>query len=88
MDTVLNGIFSLNVVSNAFLASRDVKLLPLSWDMIVPASLSNFLGESPRAVADAGGVPDINSTMSSILLTFSLVTGPSIAMECLAPSAS
>jgi len=53
VDTVLNGIFSLNVVSNAFFASLEVKLLPLSWDMIVLASLSNFLGESPRAVADA-----------------------------------
>jgi len=53
VDTVLKGIFSLKVVSNIFLASRDVKLLPFSWDMIVLASLSNFLGESPRAVAEA-----------------------------------
>jgi len=53
VDTVLNGIFSLNMVSNALLASLEVKLLPLNWDMIVPASLSNFLEESPRAVADA-----------------------------------
>ncbi|OLD12718.1 MAG: hypothetical protein AUI50_00550 [Crenarchaeota archaeon 13_1_40CM_2_52_14] len=88
MDTVLKGIFSLKVVSNIFLASRDVKLLPFRLDMIVLASLSNFRGESPRAVADACGVPDINSTRSNILATFSLVTGPSIAMECLTPSGS
>jgi len=50
---VLKGIFSLKVVSNIFLASLDVKLLPFSWDMIVLASRSNFLGESPREVADA-----------------------------------
>ena len=49
---MLKGIFSLKVVSNIFLASRDVKLLPFSCDMIVLASLSNFLGDSPRAVAD------------------------------------
>ena len=50
---MLNGIFSLKVVSNIFFASRDVKLLPFSLDMIVLASLSNFLGDSPRAVVDA-----------------------------------
>jgi len=52
VDTVLKGIFSLKVVSNSFLASREVKLLPFSWDMIVLVSLSNFLEESPREVAD------------------------------------
>jgi len=52
VDTVLKGIFSRKVVSNVLLASPEVKFLPFSWDMIVLASLSNFLGESPRAVAD------------------------------------
>jgi len=52
VDTVLRGIFSRKVVSNAFLASPEVKLLPFSWDMIVLASLSNFPVESPRVVAD------------------------------------
>jgi len=52
VDTVLKGIFSRKVLSNAFLASPEVKLLPFSWDMMVLASLSNFLGERARAVGD------------------------------------
>jgi len=53
VDTVLKEIFSRKVVSNAVLASPEVKVLPFSWDIIVLASLSNFLGERARAV---GGV--------------------------------
>jgi hypothetical protein len=52
VDTVLKGIFSRKVVSNAVLASPEVKLLPFSWDMIVLASLSNFLEERPSAIDD------------------------------------
>jgi hypothetical protein len=52
VDTVLKGIFSRKAVSNALFASPEAKLLLFSWDMMVLASLSNFLGESPRAVAD------------------------------------
>ncbi len=83
---MLSGILSPNVVSNDFFASEDEKSLPLIRDNTVLASLSNFRGDRPRTVAC--GVPDITSTRSRIFVTFSLVTGPSIVMECLTPSLS
>jgi hypothetical protein len=83
---VLSGIFSSKVVSNDFLASVEVKSFPFNREMMVLANLSNFLGDSPSAVAR--GVPAMTSTRSRIFPTFSLVTGPSMVIECLTPSMS
>ncbi len=83
---MLRGIFSPKAVSNVLFASVDVKGFPFNRERTVPASLSNFRGDNANAVGR--GVPDMISTRSRIFPTFSLVTGPSIVIECLTPSLS
>jgi len=78
---VLRGIFSLNVASNVFFASEEVKGLVLRRVSMVLVSRSNFLLEMRSAAALGSGVPEIISTRSRILATFSRETGPSIVIE-------
>ncbi len=85
---MLSGIFSLNMISNVFLASEDVKGLLLRRVRMLLVSRSNFLPETRRAAGLGSGVPDIISTRSRIFDTFSRDTGPSIVMEWCTPSVS
>jgi len=85
---VLRGIFSLNVASNVFFASEEVKGLVLRRVSMVLVSRSSFLLETWSAAGLESGVPEIISTRSRILPTFSRETGPSMVIECRTPSVS
>lgn len=88
VETVLRRIFSLKLVSNAFLACVDVKASGFRSEKMVLASRSNFRGDILNASAVALGVPAMISTRSSSLPIFSRVTCPSTVRECFTPSGS